>query len=240
MRVYIDGSAGATGLELESRLRRIDNVTLIKPDEELRKDTATRKKFLNEADAVFLCLPDAAAREAAAMVENPNTVVIDASTAHRTAEGWAYGFPELSEEHENAVRASNRIAVPGCHASGFVALVYPAVRAGLIYPDDVLFCHSLTGYSGGGKALIAEYEAEGAEPSAAKLYALGLHHKHLPEMQRVCGLTYPPVFTPVLVNTHRGMVVTVPVIAPAPAVWEYFAEYYQGAAHVKVMPFAEY
>jgi N-acetyl-gamma-glutamyl-phosphate reductase len=167
-------------------------------------------------------------------------VVIDASTAHRTAEGWAYGFPELSEEHENAVRTSNRIAVPGCHASGFVALVYPAVRAGLIYPDDVLFCHSLTGYSGGGKAMIAEYEAEGAEPSAAKLYALGLHHKHLPEMQRVCGLTYPPVFTPVLVNTHRGMVVTVPVIAPAPAVWEYFAEYYQGAAHVKVMPFAEY
>lgn len=238
MYVYIDGSAGATGLILEDRLRRMDGVTLIKPEEHLRKDPAVRKQFLNEADAVFLCLPDGPACEAVAMVDNPNTVIFDASTAHRVSPDWVYGFPELSAGHEKAVKTSNRIAVPGCHASGFAALVYPAVQGGLIDPDDTLFCHSLTGYSGGGKAMIETYESGSASPSAAKLYSLGLHHKHLPEMQQVCGLKHPPVFTPVLVNVRQGMIVTVPIAASAPMVWEYFNDYYKQAGRISVMPFA--
>jgi N-acetyl-gamma-glutamyl-phosphate reductase len=237
MKIYIDGSAGATGIALEAKLQKFDGIELIKPPEEYRKDAFVRKEFINAADAVFLCLPDDAAREAVAMVENNTTVIIDASTAHRTQEGWAYGFPELSESHLRNVQTSNRIAVPGCHASGFAALVYPAVQAGFIKRDDTVYCHSLTGYSGGGKAMIADYEKDGATPSAAKLYAMGLKHKHLPEMTHVCGLTNPPIFTPVIVNSRQGMVVTVPLHMNAKTVWEYFDGYYADKERIKVQPF---
>lgn len=239
MRVYIDGAAGATGLALEERLVNRTDINLLKPDESLRKDPATRRMLINEADVVFLCLPDDAAREAVGMVENPHTVIIDASTAHRTATDWAYGFPELSESHRKAVETSNRIAVPGCHASGFAALVYPLVKGGLISTDEILFCHSLTGYSGGGKQMIAAYEDNPSAPSAANLYALGLHHKHLPEMKHVSGLTHNPIFIPTLANVRRGMVVCVPLAQDAHTLWEYFSEYYQNAERLTVMPFME-
>jgi N-acetyl-gamma-glutamyl-phosphate reductase len=237
MKIYIDGSAGATGIALEAKLQKLNGIEFLKPPEEFRKDAYTRREYINAADAVFLCLPDDAAREAVAMLENDTTVIIDASTAHRTKEGWAYGFPELSESHLRSVQTSNRIAVPGCHASGFAALVYPAVQAGFIKGDDLVYCHSLTGYSGGGKGLIADYEREGASPSAAKLYAMGLRHKHLPEMRHVAGLARPPIFTPVIVNSRQGMVVTVPLAADAETVWKYFSEYYAGKERVKVQPF---
>lgn len=239
MLIYIDGAAGATGLALEERLTGMAGLTLIQPEANLRKDEATRKAYLNQADVVFLCLPDDAAREAVAWVENPHTVVIDASTAHRTSPGWAYGFPELSEAHRYAVETSCRIAVPGCHASGFTALVYPLVQAGMIDREQVLYCHSLTGYSGGGKTMIADYESENATPSAAKLYALGLHHKHLPEMTQVCGLCYPPIFVPTVANVRQGMVVCVPLAQNARAVWEQLSQYYEHAEQVRVMPFNE-
>jgi N-acetyl-gamma-glutamyl-phosphate reductase len=239
LRVYIDGAAGAAGVALEDVLSGLGYVEFIRVDEGSRKDTGARRACLNAADVAFLCLPDDAAREAVALTENPDTVIIDASTAHRTAAGWAYGFPELSRGHYNAVKASNRIAVPGCHASGFSALVYPAVRGGFLDPDGPVFCQSLTGYSGGGKAMIAEYES--GAPSAAKLYATGLAHKHLPEMQYVCGLKHPPVFMPVLINVKRGMVTCVPLAGvPARDVWAYMAAYYDSAAAVRVMPFGEY
>ena len=240
MRVYIDGSAGTTGLALEGRLLGLDYVELIKPDGSLRKDVETRKKYLNEADIVFLCLPDDAAKEAVSFVENENTVVIDASTAHRTAQGWAYGFPELSLEHHNAVKKSNRIAIPGCHASGFAAIVYPAVAGGFIKKDETVYCCSLTGYSGGGKTMIAEYELDGAKNSAAKLYSLGLKHKHLPEMKHVCGLENFPVFVPTLINSHSGMIVSVPFgNFPAIKIHEYYSNYYKDSPTVSIMPFNE-
>jgi len=238
MRVYIDGSAGTTGLVLEDRLSGLKNIHLIKPDSRLRKDIETRRACLNEADVAFLCLPDDAAREAVSLTDNPDTVIIDASTAHRISPDWAYGFPELSAKHLDKIKGSNRIAVPGCHATGFAALVYPAIQGGYIRPDEIVYCHSLTGYSGGGKALIAEHE--NSSVSAAKPYALGLNHKHLPEMQFVCGLQYPPVFTPILINTYKGMIVNIPLgHTNAKDTWEFFYDYYKNAATVSIMPFME-
>ena len=211
-KVFIDGSAGTTGLRIRERLSERKDLELIVLPEELRKDPAARRDALNAADVAFLCLPDAAAVEAVAMVESERTVVIDTSTAHRTAEGWEYGFPELSGRRER-IAASHRIANPGCHASGFIALVEPLVRNGLIPSDAPLCAFSLTGYSGGGKKMIAEYEARSAEGDAlfsgGRQYALGQGHKHLPEMVRVCGLSKAPVFSPIVVPHHSGMEVTV-------------------------------
>ncbi|MCL2707978.1 MAG: N-acetyl-gamma-glutamyl-phosphate reductase [Defluviitaleaceae bacterium] len=239
IKVFIDGSAGTTGLSLEERLSGLDYVNLIDSGGPSRKDPAARKTRLNEADVAFLCLPDEAAKEAVSMIENSATVAIDASTAHRTADGWAYGFPELSAAHKKMIRNSNRIAVPGCHASGFAAIVYPAVQGGFIDPNSQVYCHSLTGYSGGGKSMIAEYEAEGEKKSAAKLYSLGTRHKHLPEMKHVCGLNAAPVFVPILVKARQGMIVSVPILnVNALAVWEYFKNHYAGADSVSVMPFS--
>ncbi len=209
-KVFIDGSAGTTGLRIKERLAARDDLTLLTLPEELRKDPSARKEALNSADAVFLCLPDAAASEAVAMIENPHTAVIDTSTAHRTSPGWIYGFPELNGR-EAAVASSRRIANPGCHASGFLALTEPLIRAGLLSPAARLTCFSVTGYSGGGKKMIAEYQAPDRSPllAAPRQYALPQQHKHLREMTALSGLENPPVFCPIVADFYSGMEVTV-------------------------------
>ncbi len=212
-KVFIDGSAGTTGLRIVERLStRTDLSVTVLPDE-VRKDAAARRQALNEADIAFLCLPDDAARESAAMVENPHTVVLDTSTAHRTAAGWTYGFPELSKEQAEAVTCAKRIAVPGCHASGFIALIAPLVKAGLVDKGALLTCTSLTGYSGGGKRMIADYEAQGRDVllSAPRQYGLSQTHKHLPEMKAVTGMDHAPAFLPIVGDFYSGMEVTVPL-----------------------------
>lgn len=215
-RVFIDGSAGTTGLRIRERLAARRDLAVITLPDDVRKDPTARRAALNDADVAFLCLPDAAAVEAVQMVENPQTVVIDTSTAHRTSEGWAYGFPELAGRRERLAHAT-RIANPGCHASGFVALVEPLVRAGVLPHDARLFAFSLTGYSGGGKKMIEGYEGTGNGERTLLLggrqYALGQAHKHLPEMTKVCGLAFAPCFSPVVVPHYSGMEVTVQLAA---------------------------
>lgn len=212
MTVFIDGNSGTTGLKIVSRLGARPDIDLIILDDSVRKDPKARKEALNSCDAAFLCLPDAASREAMAMIENPAVTVIDTSTAHRTDPAWAYGFPELSTAHRDTIKTSRRIAVPGCHASGFIALVYPLVAAGALPKDALLTCHSLTGYSGGGKAMIANYEGDGADRLLApRQYALSQSHKHLPEMAAVPGLVNSPVFCPIVSNYFSGMEVSVPL-----------------------------
>ncbi len=212
-KVFIDGSAGTTGLRIRERLEKRKDIELLTLPEESRKDPAARKEMLNRADIAFLCLPDDAAREAVAMIENPNTVVLDTSTAHRTNPNWCYGFPELSPERWEQVKNVKRIAVPGCHASGFIALVAPLVKAGALPKDAWLTCHSITGYSGGGKQMIAQYEDDELDPllSAPRQYALGQMHKHLPEMKAITGIDHEPIFCPIVSNFYSGMAVTVPL-----------------------------
>ena len=211
-KVFIDGSAGTTGLRIYERLAERKDIELIRLPEELRKDLNARKDALNQADVAFLCLPDAAAIEAVSLVSNPNTAIIDTSTAHRTASGWTYGFPELAGQREQ-IKTSKRIANPGCHASGFVALIAPLVRAGILDANIQLTCFSLTGYSGGGKKMIAEYEADERDPllDAPRMYGLTQTHKHLPEMTKITGLSNPPIFSPVVADFYSGMEVTVPI-----------------------------
>ncbi len=211
-KVFIDGSAGTTGLRIVDRLSAREDLELIILPEETRKDPKARAAALDEADIAFLCLPDAAAREAVSMVTNPKTVIIDTSTAHRTADGWSYGFPELPGQREKLVDAK-RIANPGCHASGFVALIAPLVKAGILDADAALSCFSLTGYSGGGKSMIADYETDERDPllDAPRQYGLTQSHKHLPEMGKVCGLNTAPLFCPIVGDFYSGMEVTVPL-----------------------------
>ena len=221
-RVFIDGSAGTTGLRIRERLAARKDLEVVTLPDDVRKDPSARRAALNAADVAFLCLPDAAAVEAVQMVENPSTVVIDTSTAHRTAEGWEYGFPELAGRRDR-IRRAKRIANPGCHATGFIALVEPLVRAGALPRDARLCAFSLTGYSGGGKKMIAEYEGRGKKEEGrseedslflgGRQYALGQSHKHLPEMTKVCGLDFAPCFSPVVVPHFSGMEVTVPLAA---------------------------
>ena len=241
--VYIDGKEGTTGLQIYDRLAQRQDIDLLLIDEDKRKDAAERKKCINAADIVFLCLPDAAAREAVALVENDRTRIIDASTAHRTAEGWAYGFAELSPEHRAAVAAGKRVANPGCHATGFISAVYPLVKYGLLPPDYPLTCFSLTGYSGGGKKMIAEYEVadKGAALYAPQLYGLNLEHKHLPEMQKVCSLLRAPVFCPIVDDYYKGMATSVhtallPGHPTAAQLHDVLEDHYSGAALVSVAP----
>ena len=214
-RVFIDGSAGTTGLRIFDRLSKRSDIEIIRLSEEHRKDTEHRKSALNSADVAFLCLPDAAAIEAVSLVDNNDTVIIDTSTAHRTNDDWSYGFPELSENFEKKIKNSKRIAVPGCHASGFIALVYPLIEAGVLKKDALLTCTSLTGYSGGGKKMIAEYEAEEKDEALLfpRQYGLGQTHKHLKEMKAITGIENAPVFMPIVDNFYSGMQVTVPLFA---------------------------
>lgn len=212
-KIFIDGSAGTTGLRIAERLESRKDIELIKLTEENRKDINARKEALNSADIAFLCLPDAAAIEAVSLIDNPNTVVLDTSTAHRTNPDWAYGFPELSKSAEEKVKNSKRIAVPGCHASGFISLVYPLIEKGILNKDILLSCFSLTGYSGGGKKMIAEYE--GAERDelldAPRQYGIAQTHKHLPEMKTITGINNAPAFIPVVGSFYSGMEVTIPL-----------------------------
>ena len=212
-KVFIDGSAGTTGLRIFDRLKYREDVELITLTEEKRKDIAARKEAINQADIVFLCLPDDAAREAVSLVKNENTVIIDASTAHRTLDGWAYGFPELGEAFAKKIASSKRIAVPGCHASGFIALVYPLIEAGMLDKDALVSCHSLTGYSGGGKSMIKEYNdpERGEKYRAPFQYATAQQHKHLKEMKAITGLENEPLFSPIVADFYSGMLVTVPI-----------------------------
>lgn len=228
-RIFIDGAAGTTGIEIEARLSGRAEFDLIKLDDAERKDAAARRDALNAADIVVLCLPDEAAREAVALIDNKTTRIIDASTAHRTAKGWTYGFPEIGNDVASAMRVSN----PGCYATGFIALIAPLIKARRIGPGAPIMCNAVSGYSGGGKAMIAEYEA--ANPPAWRTYALGLAHKHVPEMQMRCGLTNPPLFAPSVANTYRGMIVEVPLFGANPkAIRETLSDAYADSTIIKL------
>ncbi len=211
-KIFIDGSSGTTGLRIRERLSARDDIQIIDIDSEKRKDTSEKKKLLNLCDIAFLCLPDDAAKESVSLIENPDVIVLDTSTAHRTDKNWTYGFPELGKEQFERVKNSKRIAVPGCHASGFIALVYPLVESGILPKDALLTCHSLTGYSGGGKKMIAEYEDENHEyTKAPRQYGIAQTHKHLKEMKAISKIENPPVFCPIVSNFYSGMQVTVPL-----------------------------
>lgn len=245
-KVYIDGQSGTTGLQIYDRIGARDDLELLRIDEDKRHDPDERRKFLNSADIVFLCLPDEGAREAVAMIDNPDVRVIDASTAHRTADGWVYGFPELSKEQREAIRTSKRVANPGCHATGLISTAAPLVRMGILPADYPLTCYSLTGYSGGGKKMIAQYEQaeRPAQLSAPGIYGLSLHHKHVPEMQKMTGLQYAPVFMPVVDDYYKGMATTIMLCSrllkghpSAQDVCERLQAYYAGEHFVEVLPF---
>ena len=240
-KVFIDGSAGTTGLRIYERLSARKDLTLVVLSEELRKDACARQDALNSADIAFLCLPDAAAIEAVALIENENTAVIDTSTAHRTSPGWVYGFPEL-DGMRSKIAASRRIANPGCHASGFIALVAPLVGEGVIPAEALLSCFSLTGYSGGGKKMIAEYEDANRDPllKAPRQYGLSQQHKHLKEMAAVCGLSAAPAFCPIVADFYSGMEVTVPLFASGiKGGIEDIREIYRSKYSGPIMKFAE-
>ena len=244
-KIYIDGSEGTTGLRIFERMNGRDDIELLTIDPALRKDAAERAKLINASDITFLCLPDAAAREAVSLIENDHVRVIDASTAHRTAPGWAYGFAELSIAHRQAIATGKRIANPGCHATGFISIAYPLVHAGLISPDAALSCFSLTGYSGGGKKMIAQYEDAGRDAalSSPRPYGLTQQHKHLPEMQAISGLSRAPLFTPIVADYYAGMLVGVPLDAgmlrggtTLAQLHECLCDAYAGQKLVRVLP----
>jgi len=241
--VYVDGQEGTTGLRIHEYLAGRPDIELLKIAPDLRKDAAERARLLNAADVAFLCLPDAAAREAAALVTNPKTCLIDASTAHRTAPGWAYGFPELARGQRDALRAAKRISNPGCHATAFVALLRPLVDGGLVPATLPVSATSITGYSGGGKKMIEQYQAGGnPELDAPRPYALGLAHKHLPEMAAHTGLATAPLFVPVVGPFYKGLAVSVPLhLAQLPgvtpeAIHAAYTAHYAGERFVRVMP----
>ncbi len=246
-KIYIDGQSGTTGLRIRERLSERDDVIVLTIPEDKRKDTDARRQMLNAADIVFLCLPDAAAREAVAMIDNTAVRVLDTSTAHRVNPTWAYGFPELGKAFEEKIRNSTRIAVPGCHASGFIALVRPLVESGLLSPNAHLSATSLTGYSGGGKNMIADYEAPERDVllDAPRQYALGQAHKHLPEMKAFTGLDIPPVFLPIVGDFYAGMEVTVPLHtadvagATPETLTEVYRRFYGDSPLVRVVDHAE-
>jgi N-acetyl-gamma-glutamyl-phosphate reductase len=217
-KVFIDGEAGTTGLQIRQRLAARTDLCVVSIDEARRKDREARRELLNSADAVILCLPDEAAKEAVSLVESNSVAVIDASTAHRTAPGWAYGFPEMAADHRAGIAASRRIANPGCWPTGFIALARPLVAAGLLPADWPLSVHGVSGYSGGGRSMIAEFEDEGAANHTAvpyRLYGLDLQHKHVPEMRVHAGLARRPVFAPAVGRYRQGMLVEVPLLLEA-------------------------
>ncbi len=242
-KVFIDGSEGTTGLRIDERFQGRDDVEILKIDLEKRKEPEERKKLINASDITFLCVPDAAARESVSLVENDKVCIIDTSTAHRTENGWAYGFPELSKEHREKIIHGKRIAVPGCHATGFISLVYPLVTGGILPKDYPVASFSLTGYSGAGKKAIAAYEEKDRLPelSSAREYALTQQHKHLKEMQKITGLSRIPLFSPVIDDYYSGMVVSVPLYTDLlqdkqtpETLQEYLEQYYNGQRFVQV------
>ena len=244
-KIYIDGSEGTTGLRIFERVGCRDDIEILTIDPALRKDTDERKKLINQSDITFLCLPDAAAKEAVTLVDNDNTKIIDASTAHRVNPDWAYGFAELSSAHREAIKNGKRIANPGCHATGFISLVYPLVAAGILPKDTVTTCFSLTGYSGGGKKMIAQYGDENRDAAlgSPRIYGLTHSHKHLPEMQTVCGLEQAPLFSPIVADYYAGMLVSVPFtagqlkgISSLAQLHECVADHYAGQKMLRVMP----
>jgi len=246
-KVFVDGQEGTTGLQINERLQNRTDLALLRIDPEKRKDTKEKKRLLNEADIVFLCLPDDAAKESVSLVENNNTRIIDASTAHRTNPAWDYGMPELSKLHRDKIAVSKRVAVPGCYATGFNVLMYPLVSKGIVKCDYPVTCHAISGFSGGGKKLIAQYEE--ADPNddsmkSPRFYSMGLKHKHLPEMQKICGLTNPPLFTPIVGPYYKGMTVAVPLYSSlltgnesAEAICGFLSNYYEGKQFIHVFPF---
>ena len=245
-KVYIDGQVGTTGLQIYERIGNRNDLELLRIDEDKRHDTDERRKFLNSADIVFLCLPDAGAIEAVSLIENPDVRVIDASTAHRTSDEWVYGYPELSKEQRAAIAAGKRVANPGCHATGLISSVAPLVKMGILPADYPVTCYSLTGYSGGGKKMIAQYEAQDRDEklSAPGIYGLTLKHKHIPEMQKVTGLTYPPVFMPIVDDYYKGMATTImlqnrllPGQPSAEEICTRLQEYYADEHFVTVLPY---
>lgn len=245
VKVYIDGQEGTTGLKIMERFNGRNDIEIIRISEDKRKDSAERARLINSADFVFLCLPDEASREAVSFVNNDHVRIIDASTAHRINPAWAYGFPELSSLHREKIASSNRVAVPGCYASGFASIVYPLVKNNIIPADYPVFAYATSGYSGAGKKAIAVYESDEkpAEFYSPRQYALSQQHKHLPEMQAVSGLKYKPMFNPMVCDYFSGMVVSVPVqtrtlekSVTAADVHEMYMRHYQGAKLVEVMP----
>jgi N-acetyl-gamma-glutamyl-phosphate reductase len=244
--VFVDGQHGTTGLQIRHRLSGRKDIAVIEIPEDKRKDADARREFLNGADIVFLCLPDAAARESVGMITNKSTRVIDGSTAHRISPGWIYGLPELKKGQRALIKEAGRVTVPGCHATGFVLMLYPLVTGGIVGPDYPVTCHVVAGYSGGGRAMIAEYESPGA-PAYVKEprpYALALDHKHVPEMMKIVGLARPPVFSPTVVNEYNGEIISIPLVAgylkkriAATEIREVLAEYYAGEPFVRVMPY---
>ena len=247
-KVFIDGSEGTTGLRIFERFEGRTDIEILKIPSELRKDPDEIRKYINASDITFLCLPDAAAREAVAMVENENTIIIDTSTAHRTEEGWAYGYPELSKEHREAIKNGKRIAVPGCYATGFITIIYPLVAGNILPKDYPVSAFAMSGYSGAGKKTIAVYEANerDVELDAPREYALTQQHKHLKEMQKITGLEKAPLFSPIICDYYSGMLLTTPFYTemlngkPSPQqVHEFLAKYYEGEKFVKVMPFGK-
>ena len=245
VKVYIDGQEGTTGLKILERFEGRNDIELIRISEEKRKDSAERARLINSADYVFLCLPDEASREAVSFVDNDHVRIIDASTAHRTNPDWAYGFPELSAEHREKISKSNRVAVPGCYASGFASIVYPLVNNGIIPADFPVFAYATSGYSGAGKKAIAVYEGEDKpfEFNSPRQYALSQQHKHLPEMKAVSGLEYTPMFNPIICDYFSGMVVSVPIqtrmladSVTAEQIHAMYEKHYAGSKMVEVMP----
>jgi N-acetyl-gamma-glutamyl-phosphate reductase len=244
--VFVDGQHGTTGLKIRERLSGRNDIEVIEIPEDKRKDPSTRKKLINEADFVFLCLPDDAARESVGMITNSSVRVIDGSTAHRVAEGWVYGLPELKKGQRALIKKSRRVTVPGCHATGFVLMLYPLVAQGIVAPDYPVTCHAVAGYSGGGRALIADYENPGAPDDVKnpRPYSLALNHKHVPEMTKIVGLARPPVFAPTVFNVYNGEIISIPLIPSclnkalaAADIREVLAAYYDGEQFVKVMPY---
>jgi N-acetyl-gamma-glutamyl-phosphate reductase len=244
--VFVDGQHGTTGLKIHERLSGRNDIEVIEIPEDKRKDPQTKKKLINEADIVFLCLPDDAARESVSLITNSAVRVIDGSTAHRIAAGWVYGLPELRKEQRALIKNSTRVSVPGCHATGFILTLFPLLTRGIVGPDYPITCQAIAGYSGGGRAMITDYEKPGVPDDVKnpRPYALGLNHKHVPEMTKVAGLTRPPVFTPTVVNVYNGEIISIPLITEylkkqlsANEIREALAEYYIGEQFIKVMPY---
>lgn len=248
-KIFVDGLSGTTGLEIHERLSKYNNIEIIKIDYEKRRDINERKRCLNEADYVFLCLPDDAARESVSLVTNPNTKIIDTSTAHRTASGWIYGLPELSPSHKEAIKRSKRVSNPGCHATAFALSLYPLISHNIMSPDYPVSCQSITGYSGGGKTLINKYEDKDKNnpyTKAPRPYSLGLNHKHLKEMMVHTGLVESPVFLPIVADYYKGLATIIPIHTrllnkkfKGKDLHSFMEEYYGNQKFVKVMPYID-